>query len=48
MKIFMYINWINFCIRDAILQSLDELTETAVPAKILRKGDLNLDEPVSE
>jgi len=30
------------------LQSLDELTETAVPAKILHKGDLNLEEPVSE
>jgi len=30
------------------LQSLDELTEAAVPAKILHKGDLNLDDSISE
>ncbi|XP_029668519.1 glycine dehydrogenase (decarboxylating), mitochondrial [Formica exsecta] len=29
-------------------KSLDELTEAAVPVKILRKGDLNLDKPVTE
>ncbi|XP_050454391.1 glycine dehydrogenase (decarboxylating), mitochondrial isoform X1 [Cataglyphis hispanica] len=29
-------------------KSLDELTEAAVPVKILRKGDLNIDEPVTE
>lgn len=29
-------------------KNLDELTEAAVPAKILHKGDLNLDEPVTE
>ncbi|KYM81421.1 Glycine dehydrogenase [decarboxylating], mitochondrial [Atta colombica] len=29
-------------------KNLDELTKTAVPAKILHKGDLNLEEPVTE
>lgn len=29
-------------------KSLEELTETAVPAKILHKKDLNIDEPVTE
>lgn len=31
-----------------IFQSLGELTEAAVPAKILHKRDLNIEEPLSE
>jgi hypothetical protein len=30
------------------LQNLDELTEAAIPAKIIHKKNLNLDEPLSE
>lgn len=35
-------------LRSIGFKNLDELTEAAVPVKILHKGDLNLDEPVSE
>lgn len=37
-----------FLICDSAFQSLDELTQAAVPAKILHKKDLSIDEPLSE
>lgn len=40
--------WLISLFTDSIFQSLDELTQAAVPTKILHKKDLNIDEPLSE